>query len=110
MASRVMRILITARDHATLTALLREQPIDTGCAGPRADRTGTIKVDAYVPEDQIDRLRRDGIAIEIVRDETAAIRAAQEQVGKGNRFEGDNRVPRGLGRKIRDGGNVPQRR
>jgi hypothetical protein len=105
-----MRILITARDRATLTALLREQPIDTGCAGPRIDRSGTIRVDAYVPEDQIDRLRRDGITIEIVRDETAAIRAAQEQVGKGNRFEGDNRVPRGLGRKIRDGGNVPQRR
>jgi hypothetical protein len=105
-----MRILITTRDRATLTALLREQPIDTGCAGPRIDRSGTIRVDAYVPEDQIDRLRRDGITIEIVRDETAAIRAAQEQVGKGNRFEGDNRVPRGLGRKIRDGGNVPQRR
>ena len=110
MASRVMRILITTRDRAALTALLRAHPIDTGCAGPRMDATGLIKVDAYVPEDEIDQLRRDGLTIEIVRDETAAIRAAQEQVGKGNRFAGENRLPRGLGRKIRDGGNVPQRR
>jgi hypothetical protein len=109
MASRVMRILITARDPAVLSALLREHPLDMGCAGPRMDRTGTVRTDAYVPEDQIERLKRDGLTIEILRDETAAIKAAQEQMGKGNRFEGENRVPRGLGRKIKDGGDVPQR-
>jgi hypothetical protein len=108
--ARVMRILITAKDPEALQALLREQPLDMGCAGPRKDRSGTVRTDAYVPEDQIERLKRDGITIEVLRDETAAIKAAQEQVGKGNRFEGENRVPRGLGRKIKDGSNVPQRR
>jgi hypothetical protein len=71
-------------------------------------KSGIIRTDAYVPEDQIERLKRDGLTIEVIRDETAAIRAAQEQVGKGNRFKGENRVPRGLGRKIKDGRDVPQ--
>jgi|ERR1041384_4855249 hypothetical protein len=109
MAARVMRILITTKDPEVLRALLREGPLDMGCAGPRIDRDGTIRTDAYVTEDRIERLRRDGLTIEVLRDETAAIKAAQEQVGKGNRFEGENRVPRGLGRKTKGGGNVPQR-
>jgi hypothetical protein len=108
MATRVMRILITTRDAAALNALLREHPLDTCCSGPRRDKSGIIRTDAYVPEDQIERLKRDGLTIEVIRDETAAIRAAQEQVGKGNRFKGENRVPRGLGRKIKDGRDVPQ--
>jgi len=102
-----MRILITARDAATFSALLREQPFDMSCGGPRKDRTGSVRVEAYVPEERVERLKRDGVTVEIIRDETAAVRARQQEVGKGNRYEGENRVPRGLGRKVKDGRHVP---
>lgn len=107
MATKVMRILITARDAAALSALLREHLLDMSCGGPRKDRSGIVRVEAYVPEDRIERLKRDGVTIDIIEDATAAVRARQQEVGKGNRFEGENRVPRGLGRKIKDGGHVP---
>ena len=104
---KVMRILITTRDADVLTGLLREHPIDMACGGPRRNREGAVTVEAYVPEAKIERLKRDGLTIDIIEDWTAATIARQQEVGKGNRFEGENRVPRGLGRKVKEGRDVP---
>jgi hypothetical protein len=43
------------------------------------------------------------VRVEILGDETAAARAAQQQVGRGNRFLTGDPVPHGVGRKVRDG-------
>ena len=99
---KILRILITARDKQTLSALLRENPLDLACAGPRRQKEG-VGVEAYVPESQLDRLRRHAVKIDILDDASATARARQEEVGRGNRFEGEHRVPRGVGRKVKEG-------
>jgi hypothetical protein len=100
-----MRILITAKDGDTLRALLRGRELDLACGGPKQREGGAVSIEAYVPEDRIDQLRVPGVKIDILGDETATARERQKQVGKGNRFEGGV-VPRGLGRKVKEGGNV----
>ena len=100
-----MRILITAQDANTLRALLRGRELDLSCGGPKQREGGAVSIEAYVPEDQIDQLRVKGVKIDVLGDETATVRERQKQVGKGNRFEGGV-VPRGQGRKVKDGGDV----
>ena len=99
---KILRILITARDKQTLSDLLRENPLDLACAGPRRLEGGAVSVEAYVPEDQVDRLRRYEVKVDVLDDASATARARQKEVGRGNRFEGKDRVPRGLGRKVKE--------
>lgn len=99
---RILRIRITARDRETLSALLRENRLDLGCAGPKRREGGTVTLEAFVREGQLEGLRRYKVEIEVIEDATAKGRERQKEVGKGNRFEG-GKAPRGLGRKIRDG-------
>lgn len=101
-SDNILRILITAREKQALSALLREHPLDLSCGGPQRREGGAVSVEAYVPEDQVDSLRRYGVNIEILDDASATGRERQKEVGKGNRFEG-KKVPRGLGRKVKDG-------
>jgi hypothetical protein len=96
----VFRVVITARDRATMLALLARRRLDIG-GSPRYSGDGAVHVDAYVPADQVDALEGDGVRVEIVGDETAVGRERQKEVGKGNRFLTGDPVPRGLGRLIR---------
>jgi hypothetical protein len=97
----VYRILITARDRATMLALFTKHHPDIG-GSPRYSADGAVRIEAYVPADRVDELEADGVKVEIIGDETAANRAAQAQVGRGNRFTTGDPVPRGVGRKIRE--------
>jgi hypothetical protein len=97
----VYRIVITARDRATLLALLAKHRPDIG-GSPHYAPDGAVRIDAYVAADRVDELEADGVKVEIVGDETAASRAAQAQVGRGNRFLSGDPVPHGVGRKVRD--------
>lgn len=97
----VYRILITARDRATMLALFTKHRPDIG-GSPRYSADGAVRIEAYVPADRVDELEADGVKVEIIGDETAANRAAQAQVGRGNRFTTGDPVPRGVGRKIRE--------
>lgn len=104
MRSRILRILITAPDDRALGALLGEQRLDT-LDTPKRREDGAVTVQALVSEDRVGRLKEYGVTIGVLdRDAGATGRARQKQVGKGNRFEGKNRVPRGLGRKVKEGG------
>lgn len=99
---RILRIRITARDREALSALLRENALDLSCGGPKRQEGGVITLEAFVPEEELARLRRYPVEIEVIEDASAKGRERQKEVGKGNRFEG-KRVPRGLGRKVKDG-------
>jgi hypothetical protein len=96
----VFRVLITARDRATMLALLARHRLDIG-GSPRYSADGAVRIDAYVPADRVDELEGDGVRVEIVGDETAVGRERQKQVGTGNRFLTGDPVPHGLGRLIR---------
>jgi hypothetical protein len=102
---KILRILITAADRDALNEVFREHRLDLLGGGPKQGEGGAVSVQALVPEEQVKRLKTYRVKIDILdADAAASGRARQRQFGKGNRFAGKNRVPRGLGRKIREGG------
>jgi hypothetical protein len=103
---RILRILITAREKEALSTLLRENALDLSCGGPKRREGGVITLEAFVPEAELDRLRRYPVQIDVIEDASAKGRERQKEVGKGNRFEG-KKVPRGLGWKVKDDGGEP---
>lgn len=104
--SKILRIQITAADPETLGALLREHRLYLFGGGPKRHEGGTVGLHALVSEDQVKRLKKYGVKIDILdADAGATARARQKEVGKGNPFVGKNRVPRGLGRKVKEGGH-----
>lgn len=100
MASRkaVLRVLLTAKDRATMLALLRDQHPDVGGSAKIAP-DGSVRIDVYVPEDRVDALKRDGVKVEVVDDHSAQTQEARKFVGTGNRFKTGDPVPHGLGVK-----------
>src|SRR4051794_30766213 len=103
--TRIVRIRVTAPDAATLHRVVAESELDAACGGAKRDERGVASIDAYAARDQIARLEAQGVTVEVLdADALATARARQREVGQGNRFEGQNRVPRGLGKKIQ--GNV----
>ena len=97
----VLRVLVTAKDRATMLALLHDQRPDIG-GTPKISADGAVRIEAYVPEDRVDALKRDGVTVQILGDQTAATRERQKEVGTGNRFKTGDPVPRGLGAKIKE--------
>jgi hypothetical protein len=68
----------------------------------RKDEIATVEV--FVPEALLARVRERGLKVQVLYDASARGRERQKEVGKGNRFEGKNRVPKGLGVKTKEGG------
>ncbi|MEE1786052.1 hypothetical protein PUR71_24600 [Streptomyces sp. SP17BM10] len=94
----ILRVRLTARDADALRALLRELRPDTG-GRPGVEADGSVGIDAYVPEERIPALEREGITVTRTGNASAEGRAAQAEVGTGNRFAG-GAVPRGLAAKL----------
>jgi hypothetical protein len=94
-----VRILAPERD------LFRELPLsrmDIGCTGGiRQQPDGAFALEAYVGESVLEEIGRTRCKAEILADAAEELKRAQAQVGQGNRFKGENRTPRGLGKKVR---------
>ena len=67
-------------------------------------------LEAFATRSQIAELRAEGYAVAVGANESAAGRARQAEVGRGDRFEGGRVRPNGLGRKVggREGGSKPR--
>jgi hypothetical protein len=104
--------LYRVRFRASKLESLHELPlreIDMGCMGGfRKQDDGTYMLEAVVSTEVLEKLKDRPVRVEIVADlDDEAEQAKQvtdEQVGRGNRFEGEHRIPKGLGKKVRDGG------
>lgn len=96
---KIMKISLSAPDRETLARFVRELQLDIGGGGPRRLPDGTLSMDAYVPEELLGKLKKAHVAFKIVEDATKVGKERQKEVGRGNRFEKGNVVPRGLGRK-----------
>ncbi|MFE2409984.1 hypothetical protein ACFXDE_16785 [Kitasatospora sp. NPDC059408] len=94
----ILRVRVTARDADTLRALLREVRPDRG-GSPSIAPDGSVGIDAYVPEERIPALEREGVTVVRIANASAKGRAAQAEVGTGNRFA-EGAVPRGLAAKL----------
>ena len=97
---KVSMVRLTARDARTMRALLADHPLDLSCGGPQAMADGRVVVNAQVEAGAIDRLRRPGIGIDVLYDVETRARRLAKQIGRGNRFLGTVRYPRGLGRLV----------
>lgn len=97
---RIMRIALKAPNREALAKLVKEFRLDIwGTGGPRRLPDDTIVIEAYVPEEALDKLKRAGGIFEIIEDATKVGKERQKEVGHGDRFEGGKIAPRGLGRK-----------
>jgi hypothetical protein len=99
---KIMRIALKAANRETLTKLAKQFRLHrSGGVRPKRLPDGTLRMDAYVPEELLDELKRAGGDFEIVdvEDATQVGKERQKEVGRGDRFEDGNTVPRGLGRK-----------
>jgi hypothetical protein len=61
---------------------------------------GSGNLDLFVSKAQIERLRDDGIQVEVVNNQSARARELMVDVGEGDRFEGGKVAPIGIGRKF----------
>ncbi|MBV6701274.1 hypothetical protein [Kitasatospora aureofaciens] len=95
----ILRVRVTARNADTLRALLRDVHPDVG-GRPTLDADGSVSIDVYVPDDRIPALEREGVTVTRVGNASAAGRAAQAEVGQGDRFAAANAIPRGLAAKL----------
>ncbi|MGZ8305418.1 MAG: hypothetical protein ACXWU6_02290 [Allosphingosinicella sp.] len=98
----IMRVLITAPDRNILEKVLRDHPVDTGCTGGVSTDGAGVRIEAHVRQDAIERLQRSKVKVEVLGNASAEGRERQDEVGRGNRFKGEARLPRGLGRKVKE--------
>ncbi len=97
---RIMRIALQGPQPGDLAQLARDFHLDTaGTGGIRRQPDDTVKMEAYVPEDVLDNLREAGGVFEIIEDATQVGKERQQEVGRGDRFDGGKIAPRGLGKK-----------
>ncbi|MEK2478917.1 hypothetical protein ACH4YO_37770 [Streptomyces noursei] len=101
----ILHVRVTADDAETLRTLLREESLDIGgrprgTTGPGNEMT----IEAFVPRGKADRLAREGVSVDVLRDATETGRARQAEVGRGNRFADPQEVPYGLGEMLKDKG------
>lgn len=91
------------KDEDTLRKL-PIQDLDMGCTGGVEQRDdGTLVLHAITSEVVLKKCRQvRGVKVEVLADLAKAAAKMKKQVGKGNRFTGEDRVPRGRGRKVRD--------
>jgi hypothetical protein len=96
----IMRIALKGPDREALGKLAREFRLDTGGAGgARTQPDGTVRMEAYVPEEVLAKLEKAGATFEVIEDATKVGKERQKEVGRGDRYEGGKVVPRGLGKK-----------
>jgi hypothetical protein len=104
---KMYRVRIRASELESLHKLPLGE-IDIGCMGGfRKQDDGTYALEAVVPEGVLEKVKDRPVAVEIVADLDHEAEQARQmkdrQVGEGNRFTGEQRIPRGLGKKVREG-------
>lgn len=102
MAEKIFRVRIQAKDSEALQALPITE-MDTTCmGGVRTLEDGTLEFDALVSEALLKKVRARRAKVEVLADLAEEAKKKHKQVGRGNRFEGDDWIPRGSGRKVRE--------
>lgn len=100
--NKMLHVRIYTDDSEALKALPMTQ-IDRGCMGGiKKQEDGGLVFEALVPESLPNAVKDKRIRFEVLDDALEKSRERQRQVGRGNRFTGENWVPRGLGKKIRE--------
>jgi hypothetical protein len=90
-------------------ALLRRAEFDFGDHPQITENPdGTGNLDLFISRAQIEALHAEGYEVDVGHNLSARARSRQNEIGRGDRFEGGRVPPRGLGRKL-GGTGRPQR-
>jgi hypothetical protein len=102
-ADRILHVRIQADNRQALAGLPMAE-MDRGCTGGiRTRPDGKLVVEAIVKESVLRGIKDRRLKVEVLADVAEEGKKKQRQVGRGNRFRGENTVPRGLGKKVREG-------
>jgi hypothetical protein len=82
--------------------------IDIGCMGGfRKQGDGTFALEAVVSEKLLEKIKKAPVKVEVLADLDEQNKRAKQikskHVGRGNRYEGKDWIPRGLGKKVVEG-------
>lgn len=91
------QVKLRAISLGALRYLVHQTPLDLDCGGPRRQLDGAVTITAFVTEQDIVDIR-DAVGIEIL-DIQDVDNSRHLEVGRGDRFYGGRRFPRGFGRK-----------
>jgi hypothetical protein len=96
---KILRITLRVPNRETLAEMVQELRLDVGGGGPRPQPDGTLSMEAYVPEEMLEILKKRKTAFEVIEDATKTGKQRQKEVGKHDRFEGGKKFPHGLGKE-----------
>jgi hypothetical protein len=98
--NRNYRVLVEVSPHETPNNL-GAYHIDYCCMPqPPVDETAIRRLHAYATGATVAQLRKSGRKVEVLADADAEGRRLQKFIGKGDRFAGGRRSPRGVGKLI----------
>src|SRR5258705_7294654 len=85
----------------SLVKLVQTLQLDVGCrhADVESNKDGSATMLVYADQERIRDIQNAGFKVEVGENVSALGRQRQQDVGKGDRFEGGRIVPRGLGQK-----------
>jgi hypothetical protein len=96
---KIMCVRVTGPEKE-IRAFLSEHPLSVESTKREGD---LVAIEVFVPEPQVHEIQGKDLKVQVLYDASARGRERQQEVGKGNRFEGENRVPKGLGIKREEG-------
>jgi hypothetical protein len=95
---KILCIRVTGPEE-TVRALLARHPAEAYAVKRDHHR---VSAEFFLPEQIIEQIDRNRLQIQVLYDATARGQERQQEVGKGNRFEGERKTFEGLGTKTRE--------
>ena len=97
---KIVCVRISGTEKAVRT-FLAKYPMQAESTKRDGDR---VILEVFIPEHVVEEVKgATELKVEVMFDASARGRERQKEVGQGNRFEGDQRIPKGLGTKTRGG-------
>jgi hypothetical protein len=99
----IFRVTLHAPDRDALAKVVRELGLDIDHQHPGEERdVKEVQITAFLTQQQIDELTRRQWTLHVEENLSEVGRQRQQEVAKGDRFEGGKVKPAGLGKKIQE--------
>jgi hypothetical protein len=92
-------VVVHLPDRASLAELRRHKRLDVGHVHPTKGKD--VEITLFATKQQIADLREAGWKVDVGQNLSAIGRERQKEVGKGDRYQGGKKTPKGLGTKTR---------
>jgi len=97
----IYHVVLTVPNRRAAAELAAKHTLDLGPLHLRPE-TGELEIHLYAPQRQIEELRAEGWKPEVRENMSEEGRLRQQEVARGDRFEGGKKPPRGLGKKVKE--------